>query len=463
MTAPDFSFGRRSFLGAAAATAGSWAVPTAFLSLLQRAEAKPVPVGSSSLRPVRDEETGLELIQLPEGFRYRSFGWKGDPLADGSKTPGGHDGMGVIVETDGIVTLCRNHELNHIGAPFGSSEIQFDTRATGGCSNLTFDTRNGKFLKSWASIAGTANNCAGGPTPWGTWLTCEETVVQTGDKTKQGQVYELDHEHGYIFEVPASRAMRPQPLKAMGRFVHEAIAVDPNTGIVYETEDRTTSGFYHFLPKKRGDLASGGELQMLRVTDQADLTKEHRIGVPFSCSWVTIADPAQAHSPGKQDALGVFTQGKAEGATTFARLEGCWWGLDSVFFTATSGGRQKLGQVWRYEPKTEQLSLVFESPGAEVLDSPDNLTVSPRGGLVLCEDPERKPAKMLGLTPDGRLLDLAANNVTLNGERNGLAGDFLDGEWAGATFSPDGQWLFANLQSPGITVAITGPWAEFGL
>jgi uncharacterized protein len=451
---------RRRFLETAAA---SMLVPHAFAALLSQPKLAKAAESAVPLVPTADETTGLPLMLMPKGFRYLTFGWKGDPLSDGTSTPAGHDGMGVIQDVDGVVTIVRNHELNHIGRPFGTPEIRFDQRATGGCTNLTFDTRQGKWLSSWASIAGTSNNCAGGPTPWGTWLTCEETLVQDGDKNRNGQVYGLDHAHGFIFEVPAATAQAPQPLKEMGRFVHEAVAIDPNTGVVYETEDRGAAGFYRFLPKRKEHLADGGELQMMVVAGSTDLRKEHRLNHPFETRWVTIADPLRPHSPGTTDGGGVYQQGVDQGACTFARLEGAWWGDNAVYFTATSGGRAEAGQVWKYEPAQEILTLIFESPGTDVLDSPDNITVRPQGGLVLCEDPSRSPALVHALTVDGKLFPLLANNTQLNGERNSLRGDFRGSEWTGATFSPDGQWLFVNQQNPGITCAITGPWDSLGL
>ncbi|MGH7960751.1 MAG: alkaline phosphatase PhoX, partial [Candidatus Binatia bacterium] len=92
------------------------------------------------------------------------------------------------------------------------------------------------------------------------------------------------------------------------------------------------------------------------------------------------------------------------------------------------------------------------------LDNPDNITVSPRGGLLLCEDGDLVGQRLIGLTPAGEAFPFAQNNVVLNGEKNGIVGDFRDKEWAGACFSKDGKWLFANIQTPGITFAITGPW-----
>ena len=188
---------------------------------------------------------------------------------------------------------------------------------------------------------------------------------------------------------------------------------------------------------------------MLKIDDESDLIKEARLGHDYNVTWVPIELPEQAHSPGTQDGGGVFTQGRVQGGAAFARLEGCWWGNGVCYFDSTSGGRTGAGQIWQYDPRTAKLRLIFESPGPEVLDSPDNLAVSPRGGIVLCEDGKFVPQRLHSLTPDGKLSELARNNVQLKGERNGLSGDFRDMEWAGASFSPDGRWLFVNLQTPG--------------
>src|SRR5262245_26102364 len=196
--------GRRPFLAATAAIFGSWSVPQSFSALLS---AEP-PRGRTRLEAVKDETTGIALLQLPPGFRYLSFGWTGDPLDDGTLTPSAHDGMAVITEKDGILTLCRNHELSKSGKPFASSRIVYDGLATGGCTNLQFDAKSGKWKKAWSSLAGTIKNCAGGPTPWGTWLSCEETVVQNGDVDGDSK-WELQQSHGYIFEVPAEGAIKP--------------------------------------------------------------------------------------------------------------------------------------------------------------------------------------------------------------------------------------------------------------
>jgi len=457
--------GRRQFLR----TFGGLGIATTFDAFLGRVafgHASYTVPGYGQLNPVSDQTTGLNLLCLPDGFRYLSFGWTGDQMSDGTITPGAHDGMGIINEADGIITIVRNHELKRRHGRFGTASIQFDPKGGGGCANLTFNSDSGEWLTSRPSLAGTVKNCAGGPTPWGTWLSCEESVLGPGS-IEGDEVFDFEKEHGWIFEVSADGNSTPVPLKAMGRFVHEAVAVDPDTGIVYETEDRGYAGFYRFTPNRPGQLASGGQLQMLKVNGHDDLRKGLLVGQEFDVTWVDIEDVERAHSPnspvGKNvdgDEHGVFMQGKTQGATTFARLEGCWYGNNLIYLDSTSGGDRGLGQIWQYDPRNERLKLIFESPDRNVLDSPDNMTVSPRGGVVLCEDGDVVPQRIHGLTPEGQLFTFARNNVVLRGEHNGIKGDFRDQEWAGSTFSSDGKWLFVNIQTPGITFAITGPWGE---
>lgn len=458
---------RRKFLHKAGTAAAGISLAELFGGFLGRvAKGDEVrKLGWGPLRPTRDATTGLPLLNLPEGFRYLSFGWVGDPLVGGQPTPGVHDGMAVIAADGPVLTLCRNHEVDLNRMAFTATESAYDLVSSGGCVNLTFDTSTEKLVKAWGSISGTIKNCAGGATPWGTWLSCEETVVSQGGlhEPKGGVQPKCTKDHGYIFEVPAVGTAKPVPLKGMGRFVHEAIAVDPETGIVYETEDRDTSGMYRFTPKVKGRLIEGGTLEMMAVDGFGDLRKNVPAGKVFQVTWVTIDDVDRAHAPNTRNQLGVYTQGKNKAGTTFARLEGCWYHAGFVYFNATSGGNAKAGQVWEYHPKTDTLRLVFESPSTSVLEKPDNICVSPGGGLVICEDGDQSPQRLHGLTTKGELFGIASANMVLNGEKNGLKGDFRDSEWAGACFSPDGKWLFANLQVPGFTVAITGPWSAGGL
>ena len=462
---------RRGFLAATGAALG--AAPFHALAGCVQASrdepgsaAGPAPaadVGYGPLRPVKDETTGLPLLQLPAGFRYLSFGWTGDPLAGGLVTPARHDGMAAFAGAGSRIRLVRNHEVRG-GTEFAESPV-YDPHAGGGTTTVEFDTAAGKVEQAWASLAGTSANCAGGPTPWGSWLTCEETVFGP-DFTPAGALaarlpdarHRYGQPHGYIFDVPADGPASAEPLRAMGRFAHEAVAVDPATGIVYETEDRWLgSGFYRFIPAAAGNLVAGGRLEMLAIAGapRADLRTGQERDVWLPVAWAPVDDPDPAGI--REDSI--YAQGVAGGGATFARLEGTWHGGGRIYVVSTTGGEAEAGQVWEYDPRGERIRLVFESPGREVLDMPDNLCVSPRRALVLCEDGETDNF-VRGLTLDGKLFPIARNDVVLAGERGGFSGDYRDNEFAGATYSPDGRWLFFNIQTPGITFAVTGPWAD---
>ena len=483
---------RRSFLsasaGLSAAAVGSGAVAGAFGAFLNRAAAAPRRgpgtetkpgrgVGFGPPVPVADETTGLPLLSLPEGFRYKSFGWTGEPMADGRPTPGQHDGMGVVSEaTDAagnrVLTLVRNHERDgeDDGYEAVSADTAFDPKAPGACSTLRFDATEGEWLDAKLSLSGTVKNCAGGTTGRGGWFSCEETVSGPGETDEDGVTPPYTKPHGWVFEVDPAGVSSPTPLEAMGRFKHEAVAVDPADGTVYETEDQKKGGLYRFRPADPADMTAGGILEMLKVPGEKSLRGGQRVGKRWDAEWVTIDDPTRGHSPeglkkGEWDEHGVYQQGKDQGATTFARMEGAWFGpgpegVPGLWAVSTSGGAAGLGQVWFLDPVRQTLTLIYETPGADVLDSPDNITVSPRGGVVLCEDGDVKPQRLHGLTPGGVLFPLAENNVV---SVETFPGDHTAEEWAGATFDSRGEWLFANIQTPGVTFAITGPWADGGL
>ena len=402
--------------------------------------------GYGALAPVNDGTTGLPLLQLPSGFRYLTGGWRGDPLDNGFPTPSAHDGMAAFPYRGTRIRLVRNHEVT-TGPLFAASGV-YDSGGGGGTTTLEFDVEEGRFTAAFGSLSGTVRNCAGGATPWGTWLTCEESLLDSAHQP-------LQHRHGYVFEVPIDGEAGGVALTGLGRFVHEAVAVDPASGIVYETEDQDEAGLYRFTPGVPGHLAAGGRLEMLAIEGRRrfDLRGRQPAGVRYPVTWVPINRPDPRSGPG------VFAQGRDRGGATFARLEGACESGGRIYVTSTSGGAAKCGQVWEFDPAAQELRLVFESPSRDLLDMPDNVCPSPRGGLVLCEDNSSHPS-VHGLTTDGRVFRFARNNVILAGHPRVADGDYRNGEFAGATFSPDGRWLFVNVQRPGFTAAITGPWEQ---
>ncbi len=463
---------RRKFLQLSGAT--SVAVSTPFNALMAQVEAatttaeNPWPWrsdgGYGPLQLTADENTGQNLLRLPAGFRYRSYGWTGQPMTDGNKHPARHDGMAVVRQRGHELTLIRNHEVTDDKGAFGGKRNTYDPMAGGGCTRLVFDTRRERFVKSEVALAGTLANCAGGPTPWGSWLSGEEMIMNPGytyEEEGETKQVALEKSHGFMFEVPGKGRINPEPIKAMGQFAHEAAAVDPDSGIVYETEDRRAeAGFYRYLPNQPGKLHAGGKLQMLCVAGRDQMTTDVPLGQRFATHWVDIENPEQGHSPGTTDWSGVISQGKAAGGTPFTRLEGCWYADGEIYFTSTDGGSAKRGQVYAYDPRDATVRLLFESPGKDVLDYPDNLTISPRGGIMLCEDGTREGQMLMGLSQAGELFPFAQNNLIFDGSWNDLTADWRAMEWCGACFSPDGQWLFVNIQTPGVTFAITGPWEK---
>jgi len=462
MTVSRRTFINRLVLAGGAAAGASAFAARAGLFELYGGELKSVDgaSGYGVLSPRATANTGETLLHLPEGFQYNVIGRAGSAMSDGRPTPPLHDGMAAF-SVNGKIRLVRNHEIGaRVVSPLAAQNA-YDQTAGGGTTTLVVNGQTREVERSFVSLSGTAVNCAGGPTPWGSWISCEETVA--------GPTNGFAQPHGYCFEVPAGSdtPAEPVPLRAMGRFVHEAVAVDPLSGVVYLTEDRETSGLYRFLPLTPGRLSSGGKLQMLAIRDQRnyDTRKGQTRGLALAVAWVDIPQPDPAGA--ELNSLAVFQQGLSGGGATFARLEGAWFTNGSLYFVSTNGGNLSKGQIWEYRlrsPSLRQrpigrradaqgvLRLLFESPGAEVLDEPDNICSSPRGGFLLCEDGPGEDM-LRGLTADGTLFDFARNSVPGHG----------NSEFAGSTFSPDGETLFVNLQGPGLTFAIWGPWSRGGL
>lgn len=411
------------------------------------------------LVPAADETTGLTLLALPRGFRYKSYGWRGQKLIDGGRTPPGHDGMAVVARQDHRIVMVRNHELSSGARPrCVCPGGEYNPNEAGGTTNLVFDLRIGQFEASWCSLAGTIRNCAGGLTPWGSWISCEETFHPFHGRAD-------GFNHGYVFEVPGFGIGNGAPIFDAGRFSHEATATDPRTGYLYETEDASPAGFYRYVPKTYGAYAAGGDLYALAVAGEPgkDMTGSFRNGQRWRVEWVRVEDPEGAN--GEPFA-------SAPGAARFARLEGCWYDSGYIYFVSTSGGDNGHGQVYVYDPRRDVLEMLFESPSADVVDGPDNIAISPRGGIILCEDGGNDPQRLVGLTRKGEAFPFAENRIVLSdadlgvlesifpgvasGEGAIRAGSYTGSEWAGATFFD--EWLFVNIQTPGVTFAITGPW-----
>lgn len=407
------------------------------------------------------------ILELPKGFSYTIIAERGSTMSDGLLLPGRGDGMGTFEGSKGRVVLIRNHE-NSPGylteSPFGYNNqylSKLDTRKLydsgygkyphlGGTTTSIYNEQTQTVEQVFLSLAGTARNCAGGVTPWNSWLTCEE-YVHSKDATHARQ-------HGYVFEVPVSEKIYtkyPVPIRDMGRFNHEAVAVDPQTGIVYLTEDRHEGLFYRYLPKVKGHLHKGGTLQALvfvwkKGMDTRNWKQETlKEGTRYAVRWMTLEEV-----DGPLDDLRL--RGHQQGAAIFARGEGIWFGKNELYFACTNGGRTKTGQIFRYIPSRYEgkarelekehyprLELYAEPNNTKLLRYCDNLTIAPWGDVVFCEDGIRP--RIFGIRPNGQFYQIATNI----GHQS---------EFAGVCFSPSGKTLFVNIQVPGLTLAITGDW-----
>jgi uncharacterized protein len=410
------------------------------------------------------------ILNLPRGFSYKIISRQGNKMSDGLLVPGAPDGMASFKGPKGRTILVRNHELTGgaLGAFGAQNELlgkvdkdkffdfgKGEYPLLGGTTTVVYNPATGEVEKEFLSLVGTVRNCAGGPTPWNTWITCEESVM------KPDGLNSCEQAHGYNFEVPATTKMaltKAVPIKAMGRMNHEAVAVDPRTGIVYMTEDTSDSLIYRFIPRKKGKLLKGGKLQALVIREQKSqdtrnwaklTTPALPVGQAFAVEWIDIEN---VESPENDLRL----QGFDKGAARFARGEGMWFGQNEMYFACTNGGKLGYGQVFRYTPSSQegqaeekqypgQLTLFVESHDSQVANACDNMTIAPWGDLVLCED--NPSPTLVGITPNGEFYKL--------GQNVGFKSEF-----AGGVFSPDGGTYFVNLQGAGLTVAITGPWRK---
>lgn len=417
--------------------------------------------------PLKSDPAGV--FDLPARFSYKIISRFGQTMEDGLRVPHRPDGMATFPGDDGRTIIIRNHEVDWDSplteGPFGNDTAlynnfnkskMYDTgtaehQCMGGTSTMIFNTQSQELESQYLSLTGTIRNCAGGPTPWNTWISCEETVEKAHGPLKK--------DHGWVFEVPSSMTpvvADPVPIKSMGRFNHEAVAVDPKSGIVYLTEDRHDSLLYRFIPEVRGELLRGGTLQALVVKDRESLDTRNweevlvERNTDMEVLWIDLEN---IEAP--EDDLRI--RGFESGAARFARGEGMWYGDGQIYFACTNGGQNQKGQIFTYTPSEDEgtaqevnnpgrLELFVEPNDSTLIENADNLTVSPSGDLVVCED-GNGDQYLVGITPEGQFYKLGKNAIS-------------DSELAGATFSPDGTTLFVNIQHEGLTLAITGPWQQ---
>jgi secreted PhoX family phosphatase len=445
-----------------------------FMQSLAVASAAPInTLAQSNYSPLKPDPDGI--IDLPEGWQYTVVARKGEEMDDGLVVPGFQDGMAAFAGEAGQIILVCNHEIYAHQSPSGAFGQRAErlgelgkrplydngsgkTPGLGGTTTIHYDPRSRERTHMHMSLLGTEVNCAGGPTPWGSWLSCEECFIDPGTSFQRGHVVHREKKHGYIFEVSAHdmEAVEPVPLTQMGRFEHEAAAVDPVTGIVYLTEDQHRGLLYRYLPNVPGKLHEGGRLQALGIKERDKFDTRNwsdpnamPVGTWFETRWVDLEEPDVANND-------LRLRGAEMGAAVFARGEGVCYADGEIVMTATIGGPQRLGQVFSYEPspaeghsdersKPGKIKLLAQSSTDSVLRHADNIVMSPWGDLVVCED-TAKHCGLVGIRPDGYQYPIADNAHSRS-------------ELAGACFSPDGNIMFVNIQVNGITLAITGPWS----
>ncbi|MEL7188193.1 MAG: alkaline phosphatase PhoX [Pseudomonadota bacterium] len=437
---------RRQFL---TSTGSAFAALMASGCMTRGASLSSAAASFSDYGPLKPDPAGM--LDLPEGFSYRLLSSLGDAMSDGGRVPDKADGMGCLDIGNGEIALVRNHELIPTDDAGGAIAKGFGTWngeiTPGGTTNIVVDANTLEVKRQFRTLGGTIRNCSGGVTPWGTWLTCEEAPTGPGQRYGDG----LAVNHGWTFEVPgnATGLVDPVPLRALGRFNHEAACVDPVNGYVFQTEDRDDGVLYRFMPNRPGRLSEGGRLQAMSIEGVPDTRNWNAADMPlrqrYTVDWIELED---VESPNDDLRL----QAVAKGASVIARGEGIHMGWNEFYFCSTSGGAKKLGQIFRFvlghDRARDSVELFFESEDIKQFNYGDNLCVSPNGHLLVCEDAytDTVDNHIRGITPDGRPYDFARLNMQT--------------ELAGGCFSPDGKWFFVNAYAPTRTVAITGPWAK---
>ena len=387
-----------------------------------------------------------KVLDVHKSLSYNIISTKGNKMSDGYRVPGSPDGMSAFSIDQGHTVLVRNHELSRTSGrlmgPFSNpkndaialGDKHYDKNAFGGTTNIVINNISNQVVKEYLSLSGTMTNCAGGSTPWGTWLTCEENIAQKkNNKTSHGYVFEVDPKKDYL--------QKPVPLRQLGRFKHEAVAFD-KYGSAYLTEDRSDGLLYKFIPKNKNSL-DDGILYALKISEKDSRNWKNRdilLNQKFSVEWIRLEDIDP-----ESDTLRV--EGIEKGATIFARGEGIAQDGESIFITCTSGGRLRKGQIWKLSPQSKNESLLelwFEVGKNDMLNMPDNLTVAPWGDLIVCED-NPDIDRLWGIKPNGEVYLIAENN-------------YSSAELAGVCFNPLNNVLYLNIQQNGQTMAIDGDW-----
>ncbi len=415
----SFQYNRRQFLRAGIGTAGALALGPAFF---ERAfAAGPVTVGGGPYGPPGSFDANG--IALPEGFTSREIA-RGTSLVPGTLYP-------WHPATDGQATFPT---LGPGGAPDGGwilvANSEVPVPALGGVSGVEF-AADGRIESAYRVLLGTFVNCAGGPTPWGTWLSCEEH--------DGGRVWECD---------PTGANPLGTPRPAMGVFQHEAAAVDPVGKRVYLTEDKGDGCLYRFTPASYPDLSAG--LLECAIVDGAG-----------NVSWAAVPDPGGgAVNP---------TRHQVAGAAHFDGGEGIWHDLGVVYFTTKGDSR-----VWTYEIASSKLDVLYDEaavgPDAP-LSGVDNITVAPSGDVFVCEDGRDHDICMI--TPDFEVSRFLKLHPDIHSGPPAGTPIFSGNETVGVVFSPDGQKMYFGAQRSfgllgiplvpvGVVYEISGPFRTEG-